>query len=466
MKPASYDPENWVSLTFHDAAIAFARGADDPVAYLERCLGTIAEREPEVKAWKATRFDAAREEAAASAMRWKSGTPLSPIDGMPVSIKDLIETRDLPTGLGIAGYDGATNGIDSACVQALRDAGAIIMGKVVTTELGGTHPGETTNPFDPLRTPGGSSSGSAASVGANMVPVSIGTQVGGSILRPAGYCANVALKPTFGAIHRGERQGYSQSCHGIHANAIEDMWTVAIEIATRTGGDPGHPGLFGAAEPPVAVMPARLIVMESAGWAVTDDKTRGGFEAVLDQLRAKGVRVLRRQDHPFIEEFEESIADALPIVAGFLAYENRWLLRNLVRLHPGQLSESPIRQLETALNMSVNDYRRLLRLRSHAQRLHARLAPLADAIISPTTPGPAPLISPSNDQTGVQRLLPTGDPSYSLPTSMLWAPTVQIPMMAVGGMPVGMQIMGQLHEDYRMAGYARWILGSLKRVAV
>src|SRR5688572_9787510 len=206
-------------LTFFDAVRRFTDGNDSPHAYLERCLETIARREPVVKAFTAINETGARATADASAARWKAGKPLSPIDGMPIAIKDLLETRDMPTEMGCAAMKGNFPKRDNAAVWALRQAGAVILAKTVTAELGGSHPGPTTNPFDSRRTPGGSSSGSAAAVGANMVPAAIGTQVGGSVIRPASYCANWALKPTQGALHRGERQGYSQSTIGVHAGS-------------------------------------------------------------------------------------------------------------------------------------------------------------------------------------------------------------------------------------------------------
>src|ERR1700704_6112705 len=209
---ADYKP-----LTFHAAPRRFTDGNDSPRAYLERCLETIAQREPVVKALVATNEAGARAAADASAARWKAGKPLSPIDGMPVGIKDLLETRDMPTEMGCAAMRGNFPKRDNAGVWALRQAGALILAKTVTAELGGSQPGPTTNPFDPKRTPGGSSSGSAAAVGANMVPVAIGTQVGGSIIRPAAYCGNFALKPTQGGINRGERVGASPSTPGAPA---------------------------------------------------------------------------------------------------------------------------------------------------------------------------------------------------------------------------------------------------------
>jgi len=202
-RTGSYDPRTFKALTFHDATARFREGADTPRAYLERCLETIAEREPVVKAFAALSEASARAAADASAARWKGGRPLSAIDGMPVGIKDLLETKDMPTGMGCGAYRDNFPKRDNAAVWALRQAGAVIVGKTVTAELGGAEPGPTRNPFDAARTPGGSSSGSAAAVGARMLPAAIGTQVGGSIIRPAGFCGNVALKPTQGAVNRG-----------------------------------------------------------------------------------------------------------------------------------------------------------------------------------------------------------------------------------------------------------------------
>jgi len=242
----TYSARRFEPLTFFDATPRFRDGSDTPRAYLERCLEVISDREPVVKAWVVLNLPGAREAADASTDRYRQGRPISSIDGMPIGIKDLIETKDMSTGHGCAAFAGNHTRRDSAIVRALRDAGAVILGKTVTTEMGGAFPGPTTNPFDPSRTPGGSSSGSAAVIGARMVPAAIGTQVGGSLIRPASYCGNCAVKPTMGALHRGERQGYSQSHVGVHAGSLTDMWRVAIEIARRAGGDPGHPGLFGA----------------------------------------------------------------------------------------------------------------------------------------------------------------------------------------------------------------------------
>jgi Asp-tRNA(Asn)/Glu-tRNA(Gln) amidotransferase A subunit family amidase len=455
---ADYKP-----LTFHDAVRRFTDGNDSPRAYLERCLETIAQREPVVKAFTAINETGARAAADASAARWKAGKPLSPIDGMPIAIKDLLETRDMPTEMGCAAMKGNFPKRDNAAVWALRQAGAVILAKTVTAELGGAHPGPTTNPFDPRRTPGGSSSGSAAAVGANMVPAAIGTQVGGSIVRPAAYCGNFALKPTQGGINRGERLATSQSTHGPHAGCLEDMWQVAIEAAKRCGGDRGSIGLMGPDLLPAAIKPDRLIVLETEGWPDLDEATKTAFAEVLRQLEAAGVALIRRHDHPFVEALEKAIANGRAVCNGITSWENRWYQRGLLDAAPDGLSARAKATIATAEAMTPDDYRANLLARQQAQLAHAAVASLADAAITLSCPGPAPIWS--GDVPG-QPLAPrpTGDFVFNAPSSMLFAPAVTIPLMSVGGLPVGVQLVGQQHEDARVTGLARWVTKSLKRV--
>lgn len=459
----TYDPRSFKALTFHDALPAFRAGTDSPRAYLERCIATVEAREPVVKAFAALNLDSARAAADASTQRWADGKPLSPIDGMPIGIKDLLETKDMPTEMGCAAYRGNFPKRDNAAVWALRQAGAVIFGKTVTAEIGGAHPGPTTNPFDPARTPGGSSSGSAAAVGAGMMPAAIGTQVGGSIIRPAAYCGNVALKPTQGGINRGERQATSMSTHGPHAGCIEDMWQVAIEITRRAGGDRGCLGLFGPDTPPAAQKPGRLIVLETEGWPDLDPATKAGFETLLDQLRSAGVTLLRRGDHAFIEALEQSVANGRAVCGSITSWENRWGQRALVDAHPDGVSARAQATLRRAEAMTPDDYRAALLARDAAQLRHRAAAPLADGIVTLACPGPAPLWP--GDIPG-QPLLPrpTGDFVFNAPSSMLFAPAVTVPMMAVGGMPVGVQVMGQPHEDARATGIARWLVETVAPV--
>jgi Asp-tRNA(Asn)/Glu-tRNA(Gln) amidotransferase A subunit family amidase len=451
-------------VSFHDASAAFAKGADTPRAYLERCLETIAAREPTVRAWVVMNEAGAREAADASTQRWRDGRPLSTIDGMPVGIKDLLETRDMPTQMGCPAYRGNFPKRDNAAVWALRQAGAVVLGKTVTTELGGAHPGPTTNPFDQRRTPGGSSSGSAAAVGAGMVPAALGTQVGGSVIRPASYCGNVALKPTQGGINRGERQATSMSTTGIHAGTIDDMWQVAIEVARRAGGDPGRPGLFGPPTTPAARRPTILGVMETEGWVALDEASKAAFEQVVANLRAAGVTVLRRADHPMLDAFEASLVGVQAMTSAITGWENHWLFRNLVAQDPEAISARSRAVLAMAERMTPEDYRLRLLQREELRARHALLAPVVDALIAPASPGPAPLWAGEvPNAKPVAR--PTGDAVFNTPSSGIGAPAVTIPLTTVGGMPMGVQVMAQVNMDAQATAIARWMLETLPPVA-
>jgi Asp-tRNA(Asn)/Glu-tRNA(Gln) amidotransferase A subunit family amidase len=452
-------------LTFHDAAARFAEGGDSPSAYLDRCLAAIAAREGVVRAFVTVNEPGAREAAAASTARWRAGRPLSPIDGMPIGIKDLIETRDMPTEMGSPLFRGNHPRRDSASVRALREAGAVILGKTVTTEFGMSHPGPTTNPFDAKRTPGGSSSGSAAAVGANFVPAAIGTQVVGSIIRPASFCANRAIKPTFGALNRGERQGLSQSCAGVHANSLADMWAVAWEIARRAGGDPGHPGLSGSPALDAPRRPARLAVLETEGWPQVDAATREAFAQALRAVEAAGVALIRRADHPLVEALEQAIADSMALSRDLCAYEMRWSMENLLDQHPDGLSESMMGRVALGRRITPEDYRTCLQRRAEARARLADLAGLVDGFIAPAATGPAPL---SGQDIGADRDIPhtTGNPAMNSGTSVLGAPCITVPVMTVGGLPVGVQVMGQWHQDAAVAGLARWLEAALPRIEV
>lgn len=460
MKPNTYDPATFKALTFHDRLPDFEDGSDSPRAYLERCLETVAAEEPVVQAFAFLDEDLARAAADESSARWKRNQPLSPIDGMPVGIKDLLETRDMPTQMNCKAYQGNFPKNDNSLVWALRQAGAVIFGKTVTAELGGTHPGPTTNPFDATRTPGGSSSGSAAAVAAGMMPAAIGSQVGGSIIRPAAFCGNVALKPSQGGIHRGERQTTSMSTHGPHAGSIEDMWQVAIEIASRAGGDPGHTGLMGPMTTPLPVRPERLVVLETEGWAKTDDASKAVFAKLLDNMERAGITLIRRAQHNWVETLETSIADATHVCGTITAWENRWNYRNLLDRHPGGISQRLQQTLAAAEAMTPDDYRDLVLRRQHARVNHVAMAPLADAAVTFACPGPAtPWPGDIPGEPLASR--PTGDAVYNYPSSMLGSPVVTVPLMSVGALPVGLQIIGQREEDARMTAIARWLLENI-----
>src|SRR5580704_14579715 len=236
------------------AAQNFASGKETPREFLEKSLVLLEQWEPRIGAFVCTNVPAAQAAADRSTARWRAGKPLSAIDGMPVGIKDIIETVDMPTEMGSPLFAGWRSEKDAACVRALRDAGAVIIGKTVTTEFAASHPRGTRNPWNTAHTPGGSSSGSAAAVGSGIVSTALGTQVIGSTLRPASFCGCVGFKPTVNAINReGSHDYQSQSCTGILGASLEDVWQVAHEIVGRVGGDAGTAGLQG----PLVIPPAK-----------------------------------------------------------------------------------------------------------------------------------------------------------------------------------------------------------------
>jgi Asp-tRNA(Asn)/Glu-tRNA(Gln) amidotransferase A subunit family amidase len=247
------------------------------------------------------------------------------------------------------------------------------------------------------------------------------------------------------------------------------MWQVAIEMAKRCGGDRGSLGLMGPDTLPAAIKPNRLIVLETEGWPEVDPATKAGFAQLLGQLEAAGVTLIHRTDHPFVEALEKAIANGRAVCNGITSWENRWYQRGMLDAAPDGISDGISARgqatLKRAEAMTPDDYRTNLLARQQAQLAHMATASLADAAITLSCPGPAPIWS--GDVPG-QPLAPrpTGDFVFNAPSSMLFAPVVTVPLMSVGGLPVGVQLMGQQHEDARMTGLARWFWENLKRVAM
>jgi Asp-tRNA(Asn)/Glu-tRNA(Gln) amidotransferase A subunit family amidase len=227
MSRRAYIPTESSLVSYRDCLRAFRDGSDSPRNFLEKRLAVIEDLEQEVQAFTAIDIEGARKAADVSTTRYRDGRPLSQIDGMPVGIKDVIDTVDMPTQMGSPLFKEWRPRFDAASVSALRKAGAAILGKTVTTEFAAVVPGPTRNPFDSSRTPGGSSSGSAAAVGIGMIPAGLGTQVIGSIIRPSSYCGCYGYKPTMGTVNRGGSLDYmSQSTQGVLAASLGDAWAV------------------------------------------------------------------------------------------------------------------------------------------------------------------------------------------------------------------------------------------------
>jgi Asp-tRNA(Asn)/Glu-tRNA(Gln) amidotransferase A subunit family amidase len=339
---------------------------------------------------------------------------------------------------------------DAASVAGLRAAGAVVVGKTVTTEFAATHPAGTRNPLDVARTPGGSSSGTAAAVAAGLLSAGIGTQVVGSIVRPASYCGVFGFKPTMGAINRGgSHDGLSQSAHGVLAASLEDAWQVVYEIALRAGGDPGFPGLIGPAKMPPAQKPRAVAVLETEGWAAAEPETRLCLEESLYGLARSGIDILRR-DEPAVAAVEDALGDGVALSRGINAWESRWPLNVYRQRDASKLSPVMLERLAQAEAMSPDDYRTLLHRRSDARARYAALAPLCDACITLSAAGPAPV-----------GLASTGDPRFAVPSSLLGVPALSLPVFEVEGLPVGLQVLGFEHGDADVFAHAALLLDLL-----
>ena len=421
-----------------------------PRDYLYDTQKRIAELDPEIGAFVVVNNDGAMQAADASTARWRAGKPLSPIDGMPIAIKDIIETADMPTGQGSPIWEGAVSRRDSASVHALREAGAIIIGKTTTTEFAASHPfHKTRNPHDGERTPGGSSSGSAAAVGAGMVPAGLGTQVVGSILRPASFCGAVGFKPTVGAINRsGSHDHFSQSVQGAIGATLADTWAVVRAIADRAGGDPGHAGLVGDADLTGRAGPRRIALLQSGGWSATTEGARTAFMEAKVRLAATGIEIRGRADDPDIEAVEKAIADSLPLTQAINAWEGRWPLNTYADLDGEKLSGPARERLKTAEAMTQREYSELIARRTAVRSIYGKAASRYDVFVTLGACGAAP-----------KGLGSTGNTIMNVTASLLGCPALTVPVLEDEGMPLGLQFLAGLDRDAALFSAAAWALG-------
>ena len=425
----------------------FRSGKDSPLNFLEMGLARMEKHEAKVRAFTVYDCETARIEAKASETRWRSGQELSPIDGMPIGIKDIIETYDMPTGQGSPLWDGHESKRDSATVQALREAGAIIVGKTVTTEFAASTPlGKTVNPHDPRRTPGGSSSGSTAAVGAGFIPVALGSQVVGSTLRPSSYCGCIGFKPSVGAINRGGSYDYlSHSCVGVIGASLDDLWLTAKAIVNRVGGDPGYVGLIGPETLPSAIAAKRVLVLETDGWS----KRTVGAAAAFDQF-LKGVAEVEfvgRDHEVMLEDFEQMITGIRTLSSTILSFEGRWPLGGYIKTDETKVSATARQRFCDGKDLKQEDYAAALERRNAIRETYAELTKEFDAVITLAATGAAPL--------GLES---TGDADFNIPASVLGVPAISLPVLSDGGLPLGLQLIGKANRDAELIGLAHWFL--------
>ena len=443
----AYDPKTYRLLSFHDQREKFLSGEDTPRNYLERCLETISNCNDAVKAWAWLNADPARAAADEATARYAAGKPLSLVDGMPLGIKDLIETVDMPTEYNCELFKGNQPIRDAASVYFLRKGGAIILGKTVTVTLGGGDPSKSRNPFDTRRTPGGSSSGSCAAIGARMIPGALGTHARGSTIRPASFCGAYGLKATFGALNRqgGFSAAESMDHLGVIAGSIEDMWIVARYISEHAGGDPGHPGLYGSRTPPPARKPQRLIRLDSAGWAATDEASKAAFDGAIRALEAAGVEIYTRKDDPAIEAYETETANSPELWRQLYRFEMRWPMYQYLDYDADKIPPRLKAGVQEGAGLTQAEYRAALVRRTQWRHMHNELCTRSDGFITLSAPGPAPI--------GIDQ----GSAIYNEASSIIGMPALSLPLLSVEGVPLGVQLQGGTDHDEELTAVGRWI---------
>jgi Asp-tRNA(Asn)/Glu-tRNA(Gln) amidotransferase A subunit family amidase len=433
---------------FVDATVDFASESDSARAFLERCLETLALWEPEIRAFVHINADTARAAADRSTVRWRAGRPLSAIDGMPVGIKDIIETADMPTEQGSPVFAGTRTYRDAASVAALRAAGAVIVGKTVTTEFAATEPRGTRSPWELTRTPGGSSSGSAAAVAAGLVSAALGTQGIASIVRPASFCGCVGFKPSLGAINRGgSYDTISQSCTGVLGATLQDTWQVAREAAVRAGGDPGFCGLAGPEFAPLPVKPRALALLETVGWDGASPGARAELRKVVELLAGEGITILDRRSNRAVAILEDAIVGATELANTLNAWEMRWPLNTYRDRDPAKLSSAMLDRLTKAEAMTIDQYRAALVERDRLRHTYAQLQAECDGYVALAASGPAPV-----------GLHSTGDPAFAVPFTLLGVPVISVPVLHDQDLPLGLQVAGFRDGDAATFAIAAWVM--------
>jgi Asp-tRNA(Asn)/Glu-tRNA(Gln) amidotransferase A subunit family amidase len=412
------------SMTALCAVTAIEHGALTCEALARACLARIAAREPIVHAWR--ELDAQR--MLERARDLDRGPRVGLLHGLPVAIKDIISTADFPTRYGSSIYADHHPPANAACVSLIEGQGAIIPGKTVTTEFAYFQPGPTTNPVNPSHTPGGSSSGSAAAVADFMVPLALGTQTAGSVIRPAAFCGIVGYKATYGRLNLTGIKPFAPSLDtlGCFARDVDDVELVRSALS----GDEYRP------LPSLTTRP-RIGVCRSTKWVAESDAER----AVRDAL------ALLRNDAD-VREFDASCIDAATDAQAIvMAFEAAQSLHYEYRVHRDALSARLAELIETGRRIRWADYIAALDAARGARRSLRAAFESHDVLLSPSAPGEAP-----------KGLEATGDPIFNRGVTMLGLPAVTLPA-GVGEheMPLGVQLIGREDCDRELLSIARWI---------
>ncbi len=401
-------------------ATAMAAGTTTALDAVRACLDRVAARDAAIGAWMVLDEAGATEQAKRIDKARQLGDRLGPLAGIPVAVKDNIDTADLPTGYGSLIYDGHRPVADAACVTQLRNAGAVVLGKTVTTEFAYYRPGKTANPHNPAHTPGGSSQGSAAAVGAGMVPLAFGTQTAGSVIRPAAFCGVVGYKPSWGLIPRGGVKVLSDwlDTVGVFARDVTDA---AFFVANLTGRSLQPDGSGG---------PYRIAVLrEPYPNSVEPEAVR-----VLDQAMV----ALEAAGHTVFDLPTPAPLQGLPRLQRLvMAYDMSRSLGHERRAHEGSLSPILKSLIDEGSGMSGRAYDAALASVREVIRDIDGVFGAADVILSPPAPGEAP--------RGLQA---TGDAAFNRTWTLLQLPCLTVPVgTGPNGLPVGVQLAARSGQD-------------------
>ncbi|MEZ5851816.1 MAG: amidase [Hyphomicrobiaceae bacterium] len=433
-------------LTAVEARDRMARGEMTAEAYVKACLDQISARDADIEAWAHLDPDHALEQARAADRYRASGRALGTLHGLPVGIKDIIDTADMPTEHNCAIFKGRQPDKDAACVSAIRAAGGIIMGKTVTTELANTNPSKTKNPHNKEHTPGGSSAGSGAGVAAGMIPLALGTQTGGSVIRPASFNGVYGLKPTLGLISRTGvlLQSHTLDTVGVYGRSLADL---ALLTDALSGHDPSDPVSYARARPNLSAALASKAQVQptfaffrSPAWEAAEPAARAAIEAFVASLGS----VAREVEIPEMDGIVEHHGNVM-------GAENAGYYGPLLTKHPEGLSANITARLKASLTITGGDYVRSLNARETAYAGVARVLDSESAILTLSSCGPAP-----------KGFATTGNAIFNGMWTLLGVPCVSLPLMTVDGMPCGVQLIGKRRDEARLLATARWLEGRVK----
>lgn len=414
-------------LTALQAAAEIAARRLTSEALVRALLERIEERDGAVRAWAHLE----PEQALAEAQARDKERPRSMLHGVPVGVKDILDTHDYPTECGSPIYEGNRPASDAACVGMLRAAGMVVMGKTVTTEFAMRNPGPTRNPHDPTRTPGGSSSGSAAGVGDFQMPLAIGTQTAGSVIRPASYCGVVGYKPTHGRIMRNGMKVLAESLDtiGCMSRSVLD----ANAFASIMEGVPVQ-ALPKVTEAPVFAWSKTLI------WDEAEPGTRKVMTEALERVQDAGGSVREIGLPP---GFKDAL-EAQEVIMTFEAWRGLAYERTV---HPEKLSTALKEYIKDGDSISREKYDWARNVQASCKATFWQLLESYGALLVPAAPGEAP-----------QNLAFTGSPNFNRLWTMLGVPCITVPgLTGPAGMPVGVQVVGPAGRAHDTLAHAAWL---------